>query len=76
MKADVIEIQGIREQQSVARRERWEMIPTEGSKGAFHSSRHCEERKRRSHPFFPRGAWIASRSLSSGGALRRPVDSQ
>jgi hypothetical protein len=33
--------------------------------------------KRRSNPFFPYAArWIASRSLSSGGALRRPVGSQ
>src|SRR5882724_425092 len=33
--------------------------------------------KRRSNPFFLYAArWIASRSLSSGGALRRPVGSQ
>ncbi len=36
----------------------------------------CEERKRRSHPAFFRQSWMASRSLSLGGALRRPVGSQ
>ena len=39
--------------------------------------RHCEERKRRSNPSrHAKKEWIASRSLSSGGALRRPVGSQ
>ena len=33
--------------------------------------RHCEEQLRRSTPVL--GFWIASRSLSSGGALRRPL---
>src|SRR5258708_38969936 len=39
----------------------WETILTESLKCAFRPSRHCEERKRRSNPFFPRTAgWIAS----------------
>src|SRR3954454_1569537 len=40
------------------------------------SHRHCEARKRRSNPESLARLWIASRSLSSGGALRRPVGSQ
>jgi hypothetical protein len=45
--------------------------------GLSFATRHCEERKRRSNPFFLFAArWIASRSLSSGGALRRPGGSQ
>ncbi len=32
--------------------------------------------KRRSNPFLSKESWIASRSLSSGGAPRRPVGSQ
>jgi hypothetical protein len=41
------------------------------------SVRHCEERKRRSNPSPSHATlWIASRSLSSGGASRRPVGSQ
>src|SRR6266404_5283543 len=36
--------------------------------------RHCEERKRRSNPFFVCAAlWIASRSLSSGAHSRDPL---
>jgi hypothetical protein len=36
--------------------------------------RHCEERKRRSNPFFLYAArWIASRSLSSGAHSRDPL---
>src|SRR5207302_11217412 len=38
--------------------------------------RHCEEHLRRSNPFRrAKEEWIASRSLSSGGASRRPVGS-
>jgi hypothetical protein len=40
------------------------------------SFRHCEEHLRRSNPVFAGSDWIASRSLSSGGASRRLVGSQ
>jgi hypothetical protein len=35
--------------------------------------RHCEERKRRSNPFYYAALWIASRSLSSGAHSRDPL---
>ncbi len=39
----------------------------------FNLQRHCEERSDEAiHSYFA-ATWIASRSLSSGGALRRPV---
>jgi hypothetical protein len=44
-----------------------------GARESSPSDRHCEERKRRSNPFFSGPLWIASLSLSSGAHSRDPV---